>query len=323
MELSDELEAALSAHLDMPFITLFPTGWAAGYGVTRALLRSTDHAIVDVQAHNCLQEGAAASTRNVHYFRHLDVQHARDKLAAIRAAHPHSGILVATSGLFGIDALVPDLVALQSSCREFGALLLVDASHDLGATGPGGTGQIGAQSLHGKVDLVMGSFAKAFASNGGFVATHRRHLREYFRFHSPTNTFSNALAPAQIAVVLAALSIVRAPEGDRRRAGLLAAANVLRAGLIARQVEVLGVPGPIVAAMIGRDDVARVAAQLAAEAGVLANLVEYPIVARHAARFRLQLMSTHEPVACEAAARILAGVIAQAKAAGAQSHAAA
>src|SRR4051812_48984085 len=37
MELSDELEAALAAHLDMPFITLYPTGWAAGYGVTRGL----------------------------------------------------------------------------------------------------------------------------------------------------------------------------------------------------------------------------------------------------------------------------------------------
>src|SRR5207302_8810958 len=80
MDFSDELEAALAAHLDMPYVTLFPSGWAAGYGVTRGLVRANDHVIVDVLAHNCLQEGAAAATRNLHYFRHLNVQHARDKL---------------------------------------------------------------------------------------------------------------------------------------------------------------------------------------------------------------------------------------------------
>jgi 7-keto-8-aminopelargonate synthetase-like enzyme len=312
-ELSDELEAALAAHLDMPFITLYPTGWAAGYGVTRGLVRASDHVIIDVLAHNSVQEGAAAATKNVHYFRHLNVEHARAKLAAIRSAQVNSGILVVTSSLFSADACAPDLVALQTMCREFGALLLVDASHDLGCLGPHGTGQIGLQGLHGKVDLVMGSFAKVCASNGGFVASHRRPIREYFRYHSPTNAFSNALAPAQLAVVLAALKIIRSAEGDRRRTGLLAAAHALRGGLVAREVEVLGAPGPIVPAMIGRDDVARLAVKLAAEAGVHANLFEYPVVARNAARFRLQLMSAHQPAACEVAAHTLADAIARAQ----------
>lgn len=313
MDLSDELEAALAAHLDMPFITLYPTGWAAGYGVTRGLVRSSDHVVIDVLAHNCLHEGAAAATENVHFFRHLNAQHARDKLAAIRASHADSGILVVTSSLYPTDACAPELVSFQTMCREFGAVLLVDASHDLGCLGPGGTGQIGAQGLHGKVDLVMGSFAKAFASNGGFVASHRRQIREYFRYHSPTNAFSNALSPVQLAVVLTALAIMRSAEGDRRRVGLLTAAHALRAGLVARDIEVLGSPAPIVPAMIGRDDVARVAAKLAAEAGVHANLLEYPVVARNAARFRLQLMSGHEPAACEVAARALVTAIARAK----------
>jgi 7-keto-8-aminopelargonate synthetase-like enzyme len=79
-------------------------------------------------------------------------------------------------------------------------------------------------------------------------------------------------------------------------------------------VEVLGSPAPIVPVMIGRDDVARVAAKLAAETGVHANLVEYPVVERHAARFRLQVMSSHEPAACEVAARTVATVIARAHA---------
>ena len=313
MDLSDELESAIAAHLDMAYVTLFPTGWAAGYGVTRGLVRANDHVIIDVLAHNSLQEGAAAATRNLHYFRHLDVQHARDKLAAIRASHADRGILLVTESLFAVDASAPDLVALQAMAREFGALLLVDVSHDLGCLGPQGTGQLGLQGLHGRADLVTGSFAKTFASNGGFVASHRRAIREYFRYHSPTNAFSNALSPVQLAVVLAALKIVNSAEGDRRRAGLMSAVHALRGGLAVRGIEALGRAGPIVPAMVGRDDVARLAVKLAAEAGVLANLFEYPVVARDSARFRLQVMSGHDPEDCEAAARCVADAITRAR----------
>ena len=159
----------------------------------------------------------------------------------------------------------------------------------------------------------MGSLAKTLATNGGFVATRRRAIREYFRYHSPTNAFSTALAPAQIAVALAALRIVRSSEGERRRSGLMAAAEALRRGLTARNVEVLGQPAAIVLAMVGQDEVARLAVKLAAEAGVLANLIEYPVVARHSARFRLEVMSAHEPEDCEVAARCLADCIDRAR----------
>ena len=81
-------------------------------------------------------------------------------------SNPARPVRLVTVG-YGNEA---DFVALQAMCRQFDALLLVDVSHDLGCLGPGGTGQIGAQGLHGKIDLVMGSFAKSFASNGGFVA---------------------------------------------------------------------------------------------------------------------------------------------------------
>ena len=313
MDCSDELEAMLAGHLRTPYVTLYPTGWAAGYGVSRGLVRATDHVVIDALAHNCLQEGAAASTKNIHLFRHLDVNHAREKLAAIRMKDADNGILVLTESLFSMDSDTPDLAAFQGLCREFGALLVVDVAHDLGCIGPGGGGHLAVQDMLGKVDIVMGSFSKTFASNGGFVASHRREIREYFRYLSPSNTFSNALSPSQIAVVLAALKLIRSAEGDRRRASLLTAVNALRGGLAARNVQVMGAPSPIVPVMIGRDDIARTAAKLAGDAGVLANLVEYPAVSRNTARFRMQVMAAHEPDACEAAAGRIAESIARAR----------
>jgi 7-keto-8-aminopelargonate synthetase-like enzyme len=300
-----QLEETIATRIRTPFVTLYPTGWAAGYGVIRGLVRPTDHVVIDVLAHNCLQEGASAATRNVHYFRHLDLNHAREKVAAIRAKNSANGILLVTESLFSMDADSPDLAGFQALAREHGALLLVDCAHDLGCLGPNGTGHIGLQGMLGKIDIVMGSFSKTFASNGGFVASHHREIREYFRYLSPTNTFSNALSPAQIATVLAAFHIVSSAEGERRREGLMAAVTQLRSRLSEGGLQVLGAPSPIVPVLIGRDDVARTAAKLASDAGVLTNLVEYPAVSRNSARFRLQVMSSHEPAACESAAKCL------------------
>ena len=90
---------------------------------------------------------------------------------------------------------------------------MVDVAHDLGNLGREARATSALQGMLGQVDLVMGSFSKTFGSNGGFVATNSRAVKEYLRFYSPTCTFSNALSPTQIATVTKALDIVR----SRRR----------------------------------------------------------------------------------------------------------
>jgi 7-keto-8-aminopelargonate synthetase-like enzyme len=313
IDLSDKLEAVIGSHLKMPHVLLCPTGWAAGYGAVRGLVRETDHVVIDQLAHNCLQEGAAAATRYLHFFRHLDLNHARIKLAAIRARDPHNGILLVTEGLFSMDSDCPDLAGFVAVCREYGARLVVDVAHDLGCTGPNGTGQLGLQEMLGKVDVVVGSFSKTFATNGGFIATQERDLCNYLRYLSPPATFSSALAPAQVGVALAAFALVRSAEGERRRQDLAKAVQVLRAGFACRDVEVMGMPSPLVPVFVGRDDVGRIAARLLSKAGIVTNLVEYPAVSRATARFRLQVMSAHDSAACETASMRIAEAISQAR----------
>jgi len=313
VELSTELESALAQHLGLASAVLCPTGWAAGYGAIRALVRDTDHVVIDQLAHNCLHEGAAAATRHLHLHRHLDLDHARLKLAAIRARDRANAILVVTEGLFSMDADTPDLAGLVALCREFNATLLVDVAHDLGSLGPHGTGSLGAQNLLGRIDLVVGSFSKTFATNGGFIATRDPALADFLRYLAPTTTFSSALTPPQVATALAALRLVRSPEGERRRSALLRAAHALRDALTAHNLPLLGHASPIVPVLVGRDDVARIAARTLSSVGLLANLIEYPAVSRATARFRLQVMSDHTPADCSTAARHIAHAIASAR----------
>ncbi len=291
--LSLALEKKIAEFLQMEQVVLFPTGWAAGFGVVKGLVRPSDHIVMDALSHACLQEGAQAATRNIHYYRHNSIEGAREKLSAIRAKDSENGILIITESLFSMDSDTPDIQALQELAHEFGAILVVDVAHDLGCLGPAGRGHIGAQGMIGKVDVVMGSFSKTFASNGGFVACNQRSVKEYLRYYSSPCTFSNALSPSQAAIVTKAFDIVDSEEGARLRSSLMTNIRLLRELLHGTNLETYGDPSPIVCVKMGSEGLARLVSRRLPELGVLANLVEFPAVPKGQARFRMQVMANH------------------------------
>ncbi|HEX8408632.1 MAG TPA: aminotransferase class I/II-fold pyridoxal phosphate-dependent enzyme [Thermoanaerobaculia bacterium] len=287
------LENALGDMLEMEHVLLFPTGWAAGFGTITGLVRPTDSIVIDQLAHACLMQGARAATQNVYLFRHNDVDALRHRLSKLRAKDAENAILVVSEGLFSMDADSPRIEATQSVCREFGAVLMMDVAHDFGATGPGGTGQLGVQQMVGKVDLVMGSFSKTFSSNGGFVATNSRAARQFLGIYGGSHIYSNGISPVQSAVALESLRIVRSEEGDILREQSYDNILRLRAGFESRGIECLGNPSNVVPVMCGDETVAKQTARLLEENGLIANLVEFPAVPRERARFRFQIMATH------------------------------
>ena len=291
--LSLALEDKIGAFLGYDNVALFPTGWAAGFGVIKGLVRSNDHIVMDALSHACLQEGANAATRNVHLFRHNMVEHAREKLEKIRSQDTQNGILVVTESLFSMDSDTPDLKALQDLAHEFDATLMVDVAHDLGNLGPTGRGFIESQGMLGKIDVVMGSFSKTFASNGGFVAAKGRALKEYMRYYSSPNTFSNALSPASAAIVGKAFDIIDSEEGAQLRSKLMRNIVMLRGMLGGCGMETYGDPSAIVCVKMGSEALARLTSRQLPALGMLANLVEFPAVPKGQARFRLQVMANH------------------------------
>ncbi len=198
-----------------------------------------------------------------------------------------------------MDSDTPDIARLQEVCHEYRATLLLDVAHDLGAMGAGGYGTVGIQNMLGKVDVVMGSFSKTFASNGGFVATRSPAVKQFLKIYSPSQTFSNALSPAQAATVLQALTIVTSSKGESLRVKLLENIVQLRNSLNANGLLVMGEPSPIVPVLISEPSTenseakARLAARILPDLGILANLAEFPAVPQGLARFRLQVMAAH------------------------------
>ena len=113
---SIELEKKIADFTGYKDCTLFPTGWAAGYGIVRALVRPQDHVLIDILSHACLHEGARAATPNVHVFPHLSNEAVERRLARIRERAPTESIIVVTESTFSMDSDVPAIPELKAIC---------------------------------------------------------------------------------------------------------------------------------------------------------------------------------------------------------------
>lgn len=288
-----DLERTISDFVGGHQIVLYPTGWSAGFAAVQGVVRPGDHVVMDVLAHSCLQEGARAATQNVHFHGHLNIEGLERRLQRIRAVDKDNGILVVTESLFSMHSDTPDIAAMRAVCDQYDASLLVDCAHDFGCIGEDGLGHLSLQQMIDKVDIIIGSFSKTFASNGGFIAVKSRSVAEYLKYYSATQTFSNALSPVQAAVVLKAFEIVRSEEGKRRRRSLMDNILYMRREMAKVGLEALGDPSAIVPVRVGAEGLARLASRELASLGAIANLVEYPAVPQGGARFRVQVMADH------------------------------
>jgi glycine C-acetyltransferase len=303
--LSEALEDRLREWFGYERTLLFPTGWAASFGAVVGLVRPYDTVVMDELAHASLQQGAYAATQNVVKFRHLDNESARECLENVRRANPDNGILVITEGMYSMDGDTPDLGGLHAICRAFDATLLVDICHDLGATGPQGTGTIGRDGLLGKVDVVVGALSKSLCTNGGFMLTNSGGAHYSVSFFGTSYTYSTAMTPPQVAAALAAIDIARSAEGEALRQRLRALSRRLRAQLQAAGFEVFGEPDShIVPMRLGREGLGRLAGARAMELGLVATVIEFPVVPLGAARYRFSMKPSFEDAHVDQAAAI-------------------
>lgn len=312
-EMSYDLERSVARLFGRQDAFLLPTGWAAGFGAVSGVVRPGDYVLMDELSHQCLQQGAYASTANVSVFRHLDNDHLESQLAELRAKDPSSAILIITEGLFSMDGDTPNLREVVALARRFGAQTLVDIAHDFGCTGPSGTGTLGAQEVMNDIDIVVGSFSKSFGTNGGFISSRTLSMQWAQLCFAGPYTFSTAISPVQVAAAAAALQIVTGPEGDVIRATLRERVAHARDAAARRGLTVIGATSPIVPVLIGREQHSRLAGMYSFRRGLIATCLEFPVVQRGTARYRLSMSPRLSHAQIDTAMDIVADSIAEAK----------
>ena len=114
------------------------------------------------------------------------------KRAAVLTEKSGGGIMVVTEGVFGMAGDQGKLAEIVKFKKEYGFRLFVDDAHGFGTIGENGRGAGDYQGVHDEIDVYFGTFAKAMATIGAFVAGDE-HVIEYLRYNMRSQTFAKSL----------------------------------------------------------------------------------------------------------------------------------
>lgn len=285
-DLHDRLEVELARLTGKPAALVFPTGYQTNLGVISALVGRNDTVFVDKLDHASIIDGCRLSAGEMVRFRHADLDELELKLSRANAR----GKLVAVDGVFSMEGDIVDLPRLVDLCERYGARLLVDDAHAVGVLGATGAGTAEHFGLTDRVDLIVGTFSKAFASIGGFVAGEESVI-QYLKHHARSLIFSASMPPSACAAVLACIEILRA-EPERRKQ-LWTHGRRMRQELSNLGFDVGAAEAPIVPVIIGGDLQTFAFWRRLYEGGVFANPVISPAVPENSARIRTSYIATH------------------------------
>ena len=299
-----ELEAALSAYLNMEAVLLFPSGYQTNLGVLAALAGPGDLVLCDHANHASIVDACRLSRARPSFYRHLDVSSAEKRLLSLAPAARRK--LLVTESLFGMDGDIAPLADLAALASKHGAALVVDEAHALGLLGPGGRGLCHEAGV--TPDVLIGTLGKAFGSAGGFAAGSST-LRKYLVNRSRTFIFTTAPPPPVAAAALAALDIIRGDEGTARRNAL--AERVLRFQSRLPPKARHSHPSPIFPIILGPDHAAVEASHALRARGFFVQPIRPPTVPDGTARLRITLSAGHRPTDVDAFVTTLAPLIPQ------------
>ncbi len=286
LDLHVEAERRLAEFVGKPAALVFSTGYQTNLGVIATLVGKDDVVIIDKLNHASIVDGCRMAFGETLRFRHNDLE---DLERALQRAEDR-GKLVVVDGVFSMEGDIVDLPGVVGVCQRYGARLMVDDAHAMGVLGPTGAGTAEHFGLTDRVDLIMATFSKSFASIGGFIAGEFEVI-DYLKHHARSLIFSASIPPAAIATVLAALEVMkREPE---RRQRLWENARFLLKGLKELGYDTGDTRTPIIPVIIGDNlTTFRFWRELFDE-GVYGNPVIAPAVPEGTARIRLSCMAIH------------------------------
>jgi 8-amino-7-oxononanoate synthase len=285
LSVHEDLEKELAAFFGMEDSIVFASGFMANVGAIAGIAGPGDHIFSDDENHACIIEGCRSSKAKTHVYRHADMVHLEELLKSVPL---ESGKLIITDGVFSMTGHIAHYDQIYALAQKYNARTYIDDAHGLGVIGKGGRGTASHFGL--PVDILMGTFSKSFASQGGFVCA-RKDVIEWLRIKARTFMFSAALAPAMASAAQEALSILKKePEiVDRAREN----AVFLKSGLEAAGLNTLGTQTSIIPVFVGDDETALSICQQLLKMGVFTTPVLYPAVPRGQAIIRCSVMSTH------------------------------
>jgi len=283
----NELEQQLAEFFQKEAVMTFSTGFQTNLGIVSVLIGRHDLMFYDRANHASLVDAARLSYGKMFRFDHNDMVQLESMLA--RAGDDHAKLIV-VDGVFSMEGDLCNLPELVRLKKKYNARLLVDDSHGAGVMGATGRGTGEYFGLTDEIDLYMGTFSKAFASLGGFVAAQARVI-DYARHNSRPFIFSASMPPANVASVLEALRILKTEPDIVKR--VMENADYMRKGFKQLGLPIVDSIAPIIPIMTYNNQRTFLITKELLNHGVYVNPVIAPAVPAGSCLLRTSYTSTH------------------------------
>ena len=293
---SDEheaLEKELAAFVHKEDAQLLNFGYQGIISVIHALVDRNDYLIYDELSHACIVDGKQLAMADKSVFKHNDIESFKKQLYRASAKKKdNSSILVVTEGVFGMTGdlgILPEIIKLK---EEVPFRLLVDDAHGFGTLGHDGSGTGTQLECQDGIDIYFGTFAKAVALIGAFVASEPRVI-QFLKANVRGQIFAKSLPLPIVATARERLKMIR--QHPEWREKLWANTLKLREGLIKIGYNVLPSESPVTPVLTqGSTDLCQdIMRILREDHGIFVSGVAYPVVPKGVVLIRLIPTAAH------------------------------
>ena len=288
MQIHLDLEKRIAEFKGVDAAIALQSGFSANLAAIPAMVGKEDVLFTDELNHASIIDGCRLSSARIVRYLHADPA---DLERVIKEnAGTYRRALCITDGVFSMDGDIAPLDKIYEITSKYDVMLAVDDAHGEGVIGRNGRGIVDHFDLHGKVDLEIGTFSKAFGVMGGMCAGNQL-VVDWIRQRGRPFLFSSASTPADTAACIAAVDILE--KSSELVDKLWENARYFKAAMKEMGFDTGVSTTPITPVMLGEASTAQQFSRELFEESVFAMPLGFPTVPKGKARIRVMISAAH------------------------------